>query len=302
LKTILVIFLCFFTILTCALLVIRLMIYHSNGSLVSNGIKRKYILYIPTSYDPSSPTPLVISLHGFGDWPAHQMHMSGWNKLADEEDFIAVYPMGTGVPLRWKLYDYRDATGNPTPDILFISDLIDQLSQAYNIDAQRIYANGLSNGGGMAQALGCALSERIAAVGSVAGAYLYPLTKCNSGKAIPMIAFHGTADSVVPYNGGPSKSFDIPFPAVPDLMQQIAIMNGCTENAQVMYDGATVQGIQYGNCSDNADVVLYIIEGGGHSWPGGKAMPYWLVGETNQEINTTRLLWEFFKAHNSSGK
>lgn len=148
-KTILMIFLCFFAILTCALLVGKLMIHRSNGSLISNGIKRKYILYIPVSYDPSSPTPLVISLHGFGDWPAHQIHMSGWNKLADEEGFFVVYPMGSGVPLRWKLYDYQDATGNPTPDILFISDLIDQLSQAYNIDAQRIYANGLSNGGGM---------------------------------------------------------------------------------------------------------------------------------------------------------
>lgn len=117
-----------------------------------------------------------------------------------------------------------------------------------------------------------------------------------------MIAFHGTADPVVPYNGGPSKSFDIPFPAIPDLMQQIAVMNGCTEEVQTIYDGATVQGSQYGNCRDNADVVLYTIEGGGHSWAGGKAMPRWIVGNTNQEINATRLMWDFFKAHNSSGK
>lgn len=280
-----------------AFVVALLVIQHSNGSVVSGGVKRKYLLYVPPSYDPSTPTPLVISMHGFSDWPAHQMNMSGWNELAAQEGFIAVYPMGTGLPLRWKLYDYEDPQANPTQDILFIADLIDQLSRQYNIDPARIYANGLSNGGGMAQALACTLSERIAAVGSVSGAYLYPLAKCTSGRAVPMIAFHGTADPIVPYNGGSSKSFDIPFPSIPNFIKWIAEINRCTLNIEEIFDGETVSGIRYKGCRENADVVFYSIEDGGHSWPGGKAMPHWMVGETNQEVNATRLMWEFFKEH-----
>jgi polyhydroxybutyrate depolymerase len=274
-----------------------LMIHRSNGNLFSGGVKRHYILHVPATLDLSKPNALVISLHGFGDWPAHQMYMSGWNDLADEEGFIVVYPMGTKVPLRWQLYDYQQPANNPSADIRFIADLIDHFSQRYHIDPARIYINGLSNGGGMAQAVGCALSERIAAVGGVAGAYLYPFSKCTSGRAMPTIFFHGTADPVVPYEGGPSERFDIPFPSIPDLVQRVATMNGCAEQAQIVYEGATVQGIRYGNCTNNADVIFYTIRDGGHSWPGGRAMPHWVVGETNQEINATRLMWGFFQSH-----
>lgn len=151
------------------------MIHRSNGNLFSGGMKRHYILHLPADLDPSKPNALVLSLHGFGDWPAHQMRMSGWNDLADQEGFIVVYPMGTKVPLRWKLYDFQDSTGNPTTDIRFIADLIEQLSQHYTIDPARIYVNRLSKGGGMAQAVGCALSEHIAAGSPIKTDPDYPL-------------------------------------------------------------------------------------------------------------------------------
>lgn len=289
-----------FLFITLAFGVYFLAIHQSNGSLVSSGVKRKYLLYVPASYDPNSPTPLVISMHGFGDWSAHQMHMSGWNALAEQEGFLVVYPMGRGMPLRWKLYDYEEPQKNPTADILFISDLINHLGTQYNLDTNRIYANGFSNGAGMALALACALSESIAAVGCVAGAYLYPLKECTPNRPVPVIAFHGTADEIVPYHGGPSERFPIPFPSIPDLMLELAQRNGCQSTPLEIYQGETVQGIRYKDCQNGADVALYTITGGGHSWSGGKAMPRIIVGETNWEINATHLMWKFFEAHKLS--
>ena len=170
----------------------------TNGRLVSAGEERRYLLYVPDSYDPSVPTPLVITLHGFVQWPANQAAVSRWNKLADEYGFIVVYPAGTGFPMRWRTWGAAD----PTQDITFISDLIDKLSAEYNIDPARVYANGLSNGGGMTFVLSCKLSERIAAIGTVAGAYSLPWDECNPSRPVPAIIFHGTADPIVPYQGG----------------------------------------------------------------------------------------------------
>jgi polyhydroxybutyrate depolymerase len=274
--------------------------HYSNKSLVSGGVKRRYLLYVPASYDPFTPTPLVISMHGFKDFPARQMRKSSWNNLAKQEGFIVVYPMGAHIPLRWQLYDYENSANNPTADIRFISNLIDRLEQEYNIDPARIYANGLSNGGGMALALACALSERIAAVGSVAGTYFYPLDACQQTRPVPIIAFHGTADRIVPYNGGPSKRFDYPFPSIPDFMQKLAQRNQCKAVPIEQAVSQNVQSVFYSGCAGGADVVLYTIEGGGHSWPGDKFIPRMGVGKTSQEISATRLMWEFFEAHSLS--
>ena len=127
----------------------------TNGSLTSTGEQRRYLLYVPDSYDPSTPTPLVISIHGFAEWPAHQQQISHWNDLADEHGVLMVYPMGTSFPLRWR----ANGDAGLMQDVTFISDLIDYLEGEYNVDPARIYANGLSNGGGMSFALSCKLSE-----------------------------------------------------------------------------------------------------------------------------------------------
>ena len=145
----------------------------SNGAIVSSGQQREYHLYVPRSYNRALPTPLVISMHGAGGWPVQQMELSGWNRLAEREGFIVVYPAGVGGggPRVW----HMDRGAGLTADIRFISELIDTLRASYNIDSTRVYANGLSNGGGMAFVLSCTLSDRIAAVGMVAAAQLRPI-------------------------------------------------------------------------------------------------------------------------------
>jgi polyhydroxybutyrate depolymerase len=182
-------------------------------------------------------------------------------------------------------------------DVRFISDLIDRLQQDYAIDPARIFVNGMSNGGGMSYLLACTLAERIAAVGSVSGAYLYPLEDCQPARPVPLIAFHGTADPIVPYTGGPSRSFDLPFPVISDWMAAYAAKNDCDSSPEVLQNQGFVNGVRYGDCKAGADVVFYTIEGGGHTWPGGEPLPEWLTGLTSMDVDATGLMWVFFTAH-----
>jgi polyhydroxybutyrate depolymerase len=266
-----------------------------NGSFVSSGEKREYLLYVPRTYDRRQPTPLVISMHGAGLWGAAQKETSQWNDLADEQRFIVVYPSGVGGKgVRvWRV--------EPGPglirDVRFISDLIDTLEKSYNIDSTRIYANGLSNGGGMSFVLSCTLSNRIAAVGMVAAAQTMPWSWCTDNRAVPMIAFHGTADPEVSYNGGSSWVSPIPFPSTPNWAANWARRNGCAANPVESTVAADVIRRTYMNCTDNAAVILYTVQGGGHTWPGGTPLPKWFVGRTTRSIDATSLMWSFFGEH-----
>ena len=273
---------------------------HTNGTIVSSGRKRSYLLYVPKTYDPATPAPLVISIHGYGEWPAHQMQISRWNSLADQYGFIVVYPSGTGFPKRWRTRGAADSETDPLLDVTFISDLIDKLEGGYNLDPARIYANGLSNGGGMSFVLSCKLSERIAAIGTVSGAYLFAWDEYRPVRPVPVIVFHGTADAVVPYQGGPSRAFNLPFPFIPEWVAALAHHNGCSGTPQEIPARGAVSGIRYNNCT--ADIVFYTIAGGGHAWPGGEPMPKFIVGHTTQDIDATRVMWDFFQQHPLPGK
>ena len=273
----------------------------ANGTIVSSGQKREYLLHVPRSYDNTKPTPLVISMHAAALWPAAQMETSQWNKVADEHGFIVVYPSGTtlegggtGVlPKVWLLRPEADLLANVT----FISELIDTLEAAYNIDPTRIYANGFSNGGAMAFALSCRLSHRIAAVGTVSAAQdQRPWSWCADSRPVPLINFHGTAD-LVPYNGGRVLASPRPFPSVSTWTANWARRNRCAPNPIESVVATDVTHLEYTNCANDAAVVLYTIGGGGHTWPGGKPMPEWMLGRTSRNIDATSQMWAFFREH-----
>jgi polyhydroxybutyrate depolymerase len=269
----------------------------TTGSIVSSAEKREYLLYVPKSYDRAKPTPLVINLHTAMSWPTSSMNISQWNLVADEDGFIVVYPAGTGFGSKsWEM------TGSETPsrmpDVIFISELIDKLEVSYNIDKTRIYADGMSNGGGMAFVLSCTLSDRIAAVGMVS-AGLYPeWSWCTDHRPVPVIAFHGTADPICPYNGGRTKFGDDIFPSVPSFMANWARRNRCGPNPMESAFAADVTRLQYTDCADDASVLLYTVKGEGHQWPGGKPIvAKWLVGPYSHSIDATRQMWGFFREH-----
>jgi polyhydroxybutyrate depolymerase len=263
----------------------------------SSGLTREYTLHVPASYDRSKPTPLVISMHGAGLWGAAQQDVSQWNRVADREGVIVAYPSArSGVGPR--VWDAEDGRGVRV-DVQFISDLIDALRKTYHIDTSRIYADGLSNGGGMAFVLSCTMPERIAAVGLVASAQTEPWEWCEDDRPVPMIAFHGTEDTATPYLGG--RTWITPprgrgFPSIPGWTANWARRNRCGSTATETPVAPDVTRIAYPEC-DAAPVVLYRIEGGGHTWPGGGHLPEWFVGTTTPNIDASSVMWEFFKAH-----
>lgn len=267
----------------------------SNNTIISSGQEREYLLYVPATYDSTKPTPLVISLHGGAMWPAAQKESSRWNELADARSFLVAYPSAEvgGGPRAWNVnYGAGLAT-----DVRFISDLIDTLSATYNIDPARIYANGLSNGGGMSFVLSCTLSDRIAAVGTVVAAQTLPFEWCKDTTPVPMIALYGTADPVIPYQGGLSWVAPMRFPRATDWAADWARRNRCGANPTDSVIAADMIRREYSGCARDATVVLYTILGGGHTWPGGKGIPEWILGRNTRSIDATREMWDFFLRH-----
>ena len=273
------------------------LVNRTNGTLISHGKKRDYLLYVPETYDPAMPTPLVVSLHGFAEWPAHQMQISRWNDLARQHGFIVVYPCGTEIPLRWHTYGLPGNGSAPVDDVTFISDLLDKLESEYHLDPARIYVNGLSNGGGMAFVLGCKLAERFAAIGSVSGAYPFTWNECQPSRAVSAILFHGTSDPIVPFLGGRSGASGISLPSIPDWVAALARYNNCDDKPLELPVKGNVSGIQFANCAADAEIRFYTVSGGGHSWPGGGSMPRIIVGNTNRDIDATKMMWDFFCQH-----
>ena len=265
----------------------------SSGAIVSSGETRYYTLHVPPGYDANRPTPLVITIHGASLWPVVQQKMSQWDRVADREGFIVLYPSGhtgSGPP-------HFDAE-----DVRFIADLIDSVQRTHNIDRTRIYANGLSNGGGLSFLLSCTMPDRIAAVGLVAAAHLFPSSMCKDLRPVPMIAFHGTADDATPYEGGKSPMswiLSMRFPSIPMVTAAWARRNQCAPTPVESRVAPDVSRLEYAQCVSNAPAILYTIHGGGHTWPGGDAayLPEWFVGTTTQSIDASSIMWEFFAKH-----
>ncbi|MCU0481728.1 MAG: polyhydroxybutyrate depolymerase [Anaerolineae bacterium] len=263
-------------------------------------VQRFYYLYIPASYDTQTPVPLVFAIHGFAQGALGLAGYSGWEAVAEENGFILVYPQGSGVIARWETGLFAGLEGE-IDDVRFFSDMIDTISQSLCIDSTRVYANGLSNGGGMSYRLACQLSDRITAIGGVAGAYT-EFGGCEPNRSIPFILFHGTADSIVPYEGGDSAMFN--FPSIESFTLTWAERNECDLNAQSETIADDVTRLAYTDCSGGADVILYTVLGGGHTWAGANLtrLSDRFGGYVTQSISASELMWAFFSQYTLEGK
>jgi polyhydroxybutyrate depolymerase len=261
--------------------------------ITSGSIERTYTLILPKSYDGKTALPVVFSLHGFASNPGQQFLFAGFEKIGEREGFITIYPAATGSPARW----YAGTTSFTGPervdDVQFFADLLDDLNKRLCIDNARIFVTGLSNGGGMSHRLACDLSARIAAIGTVAGAYPSIQTQCNAARPVPVIAFHGTEDRIVDYKGSAMGR----LPDIQAWAAEWAQRNGCQKGPTSFFSKDDVTAAQWTECSLNADVQLYTIEGGGHSWPGGGLDLPMIIGKTTKTISASEVMWEFFKAH-----
>jgi polyhydroxybutyrate depolymerase len=268
---------------------------HAAGSsvetLTSDGRERSYSLYLPPAYDGNRPLPIVLDFHGFAGTARDQEAYSAFRKKAETEGFISVTPDGTGAPQRWYLAGSR--LPGYTDDVAFVRQLIDRLEAELCVDAARVYATGISNGGGFASLLGCELNDKIAAIAPVAGE-LFAAPRCQGKAAMPVIAFHGTDDPVVSFTGR-GGGLGVTFGDVRGTMKQWATFNGCNPalNSQRIAPDVVLEA--YGGCTHGADVELYVVEGGGHTWPGAFDVPG--LGKTTHSIEATDLIWRFFAAH-----
>ncbi len=161
-----------------------------------NGQARQYRLHIPPAYHPSSAMPLVVNLHGYNSNAEQQEHVSQMSVKADQAGFIVVYPEGLGDPQEWHVGPRAEADA----DLQFIRALVESLKAQLNVAPGHIYATGISNGAQMSNRLGCELSDVFAAIAPVSGGYP-PAQACNPMHPIPVVAFHGTADRLLPYEG-----------------------------------------------------------------------------------------------------
>ncbi len=260
-----------------------------DEEITSNGETRQYRLHIPSSYRSGTSAPLLIGLHGAGSTGPQFESYSGFSALADRLNFIAVYPQGLIDPTEG--ISNWDTMPNST-DVPFIRDLIDSLSSRCDIDPNRIYASGHSRGGGMTNRLGCELSDRIAAIGPVSGDYSFSET-CSPSRPVPVIAFHGTLDPAIPYNGFglPGQIHEsyvrlgVPVPA---WAADWAGRDGCDRLGSMVFQSGPVSATGWSGCADSAEVVLYTIQGGTHDWP--------------TAVDASRLIWDFFVQHPLPGK
>lgn len=283
----------------------------SAHEIESGGMTRTYQLYVPAGYDPAQPTPLVMSLHGFASNPREQERSSGWDDVAERENFLVVYPAGTGSPGRWnagqqelqmeqrrgglfeQLLGARFFEVVPVDDVAFIRDLVAELSVQLCVDPARVYVNGMSNGGGMTNRLACEAADVFAAAGMVAGAYT-DFGGCDPSRPIPVIAFHGVKDPIVPYDG----VGEVRFPAVESWVADWAARDRCDPAPETIPDTVgAVTGTRYTGCAGGAEVDFYSIADGGHTWPGGSMSLPFLLGNTSRDINASETMWAFYAAH-----
>jgi polyhydroxybutyrate depolymerase len=271
-----------------------------RGWIEINGERRAYRVHIPSAAAVGAPLPLVIALHGHGATSASMPKLTGLNALADREGFFVAYPEGSswrGIP--WRSWNAGRCCGygvsRAVDDVAFIRELIDTLARSHAIDRQRVFVTGASNGAMMAHRLACELSDRIAAIAPVAGTP--QVDACEPSEPVAVIAFHGTDDAYVPFEGGdgPMASDHRNDPPVREAMAAWGRRNRCEPTPFTMEDGDITKDL-YNNCAGSVEVVLYTIKGGGHSWPGGRRG--WMFGDRpTDQISATELMWRFFKQH-----
>ena len=256
----------------------------------SGGFDRTFKLHIPPTYQSDTSMPLVLVFHGRGSNAFDAENYLQFNPLANQHGFIVAYPQATGSPSTWEDLPESESL-TEVDDIEFVGDFINYLISQLNIDSQRIYAVGFSNGGGMANRLGCDLSERIAAIAPVAGTY-YFYEDCQSSRPVPVISFHGLKDEIIPFEGT-NYAGKVNVPAVTDWAAAWAERNACDVEPVSESKGGVINTDTWAGCAENGDVILHSLALDGHNWPtttfGG--------GGFTPAVTVNDLIWEFFAAH-----
>jgi len=271
----------------------------SLGELVSGGFHRAYVLHVPPGYDPTQPAPLVILFHGFGGSGLGFKSFTRLTEFTDPRGWVAVFP--DGVTGSWAAgCDCTTADTAGVDDVGFIRDLIGALSQQMAIDQDRVYAGGFSQGALMVHHLACELADRVAATASV-GATMTPevADRCAPARPMPLVFVQGTADPTFPFNGVPDLLLS--FEASVDTWVGLNACDPDTFQLDVAPDtagdGTLVTIESYPVCAGGSEIVSYIVQRGGHTWPSSDPPLPDRFGRTSRDIAASQVIVEFFARH-----
>lgn len=274
---------------------------HYTGTIVVDGITRKYIVNIPPSYfnDDSTQFPLVLGLHGLAGSGSQFERDYHFSEKSNEVGFIAVYPEGvrSDGPLKIRTWnagsccDY--AMQHQIDDVNFISKLIDKLAVTHRINLHKVYVTGMSNGGMMAYRLACELPDKIAAIAPVSSTMVMD-QPCHPGNPVPLLHMHSAQDTKVPFTGGTGLG-GYYFPPVDSVLNAWSIEDGCTSYIQTE-DRNTYVYKAWATCNNSSSIQCYLTDDGGHAWPGGSKSGSW-ADTPSTAINANDLMWAFFQRY-----
>jgi polyhydroxybutyrate depolymerase len=271
---------------------------------IIDGLSREYIIYLPFGYNTTT-CPLLFVLHGGGGTDTGAINLASFNNLAETEKFIVVYPQG--IDKSWN--DGRPTSANQlgVNDVNFFRTLIQNFSTQYKIDAKKIYATGLSNGGFMSSRLGVELGDKIAAFAAVAATVekntIYP--SISGTNSVSALYIHGTADPLVPFAGGTvTVGAGGVIASHAEAVGKWVLANNCstlpvtTNIPDIAADGTTSVRRDFNGGTKGSAVVSIVITNGGHTWPQGQQyVPPAFIGITSEDFNGVQTVWDFFKAH-----
>jgi polyhydroxybutyrate depolymerase len=244
-----------------------------------DGLVRNATVHVPAA-GAGRPLAVVLAFHGAGGNGEEMADYSELTPLADHDHFIAVYPTAGSSRHFWTL-NGRDAT--KPDDVGFIAALLKVLPRRVCMDAQRVYATGVSNGGGFAARVGCVLSSQIAAIAPVAGGYS-SLDPCHPDRPVAVLEIHGTADKVVPYDGKPPDYAG----SVPRFLAEWADLDDCPQAAAPIFVARGTERFDWGPCAEGTTVLHFRLSGVGHTWPGSR-------DSRSSPIAAGRTVWRFFR-------
>ncbi len=279
---------------------------NSQRSITVDGRERTFEVHVPPGYKGEQAVPLVVALHGRGGTGHRIVGLTHFDDVADAHGFLVAYP--DGLNASWA--DGRGATSSDKDgidDVKFLSELIRKLTRDYKIDSSRVFVTGISNGGFMSQRVACELSSQVAAVGVVA-ATMGEITAshCHPGKPVSVMLIQGAQDPLVPIQGGPmgpngSRGMIL---SLKDAAKKWIGFDACDSKPEITTlqdkaaDGTSIRREAFTGCKGGAEIVVYTVEGGGHTWPGGKAyLSESIIGKTSHNMDASEVLWEFFSKH-----
>lgn len=270
------------------------------ATLFFDGGVRTFRTYTPPGIEKGKLSPLLFVLHGSSGNGEDMMAVTqrGFERIADKEKFLVVYPDAQGR--RW------NEQGGTVDDAGFLLAIIDKLATESLVDKKRVYMTGISNGGMMAQRMACEHADRVAGIATVAGSLPEAMSAlCKPSRPVPVMVIHGSADPIVPWEGGAVAGFE-EFGKVLSARGTAgywAEKNRCRGTAVAVpeperdpMDGTRVRFEIFSDCAEGADVGFVAIEGGGHTWPGGyQYLSERFIGKTSRDIDANVVIWGFFR-------